>query len=218
MKLYKLLFVLLAITLVPSAAFAQQRFEFAPFIGWQHGNDIFDQPTSTRISMANGSAYGFIVDVSITDNLQAEFIYNRRSTTVDVTAPPRDGFPDGINIQGAPVIANYYQGGLLYNFSIWNKPQFKPFIGFGLGAASLSENDDRTDAPSTTNFSWSVTGGIKYFFTDNIGFRGEYRLFSTHTDFVQRGYWCDWWGWCWTFASKQNLWQSQFLAAFVIGF
>jgi opacity protein-like surface antigen len=218
MKLYRLLFVLLAIALVPSAAFAQQQFEIAPFAGWQHGNDIFDQPTSTRLDVANGSAYGFIIDVSLTENLQAEFIYNRRSTTVDVTAPPQEGFPDGINIQGAPVIGSYYQGGLIYNFSIWNKPEFKPFIGFGLGAASFKENDDRADAQSTSNFSMSFAGGVKYFFTKNIGFRGEYRLFSTNTDFVQRGYWCDWWGWCWTFASKEYLWQSQFIGALVIGF
>jgi opacity protein-like surface antigen len=218
MKLYKLLLVLLVITLVPSAAFAQQKFEIAPFAGWQHGNDIFDQPTGTRIDMSSGSAYGFIVDVSLTENLQAEFIYNRRSTTVDVTAPPQDGFPDGITIRDAPVTANYYQGGLIYNFPIWNKPQFKPFVGFGLGVASFSENVDEVEAKATNNFSWSAVGGFKYFFNKNIGFRGEYRLFSTSTNFVQKGYWCDWWGWCYTFASKQNLWQSQFNAALVIGF
>ena len=218
MKLYKLLFVLLAITLVPSAAFAQQRFEIAPFAGWQYGNDIFDEPTGTRVEVANGSAYGFIVNVSLTENLQAEFYYGRRSTTVEVTAPPQQGFPGGVDIPDAPVTANYYQGGLIYNFSIWNKPQFKPFIGVGFGATSLKENSDDFEAAGTTNFSMSVVGGIKYFFTDNIGFRGEYRLLSTNTNFVNRGVWCDWYGWCWTFASAQYLWQSQFNAALVIAF
>lgn len=217
MKIQRLLPVVVLALLVPTAAFAQQRFEVAPFIGWQHGNDIFDQPSGGRVDVANGAAYGFIVDVSLTDNLQAEFIYNRRSTTVDVTAPGTED-RDPVNIQDAPIIANYYQGGIIYKFDIYTQPNLKPFIGAALGASQLAENDDRVDVSGTSRFSWSITGGLKYFFTENIGFRGEYRLFSTRTDFVQRGYWCDWWGWCWTFASYQNLWQSQFTGALTIGF
>jgi hypothetical protein len=52
----------------------------------------------------------------------------------------------------------------------------------------------------------------------NIGFRGEYRLFSTSTNFTGRGGWCDWWGFCYTFLTNQYLYQSQFSAALTIGF
>ena len=86
----------------PSTALAQQKFEFAPFIAWRHGNDLRDDPTGIRIDLESGSAYGFIVDVTIRGNLQAEFIYSYRKTNVALTVPPQPtGGPSG-EIVGIP--------------------------------------------------------------------------------------------------------------------
>lgn len=199
--------------MIPSVALAQEtRFEVTPYFAWRHGNDIGDV-SGLEVDLESGVAYGFMVDVRITGGLYAEFIYSHRNTpgTVFVPVGVAPGVPAGtFDIEGS---VDYYQGGLLYQFDT-RYYGLKPFIVGTLGAGSLSP--EGTDG--STNFSVSFGGGVKYMFSRNIGFRGEYRLFSTSTDFVERGGWCDWWGFCYTGLFEQNLYQSQFAAGIIIGF
>ena len=212
MKYSRYLLVFAMLLVIPTAAFAQQRFEIAPFVGWRHGNDVSDV-SGIAVNLDSGVTYGFMVDVTIYNNLQAEFIYSYRNGPGNVFIPasvPPEGNPSGtFDIEGKQI---YYQGGLLYNFELMN-PKLKPFVVGTLGAANFNSNGQ-----STTNFSLSVGAGIKYFFSDNIGFRGEYRLFSTNTNFVGVGGWCDWWGWCYTALTSKYFYQSQFAASLIIGF
>jgi len=213
MKYSRYLLVFALLLVIPTAAFAQQRFEFAPSVGWRHGNDISDV-SGIAVNLDSGVTYGFTVDVTIYNNLQAEFIYSYRDGPGNVFIPP--GLPDaGDNPSGRFDIAGkqvYYQGGILYNFELMD-PNLKPFIVGTLGAANFNSGGQ-----SSTNFSLSAGAGIKYFFTKNIGFRGEYRLFSTSTNFLGVGGWCDWWGWCYTVLTTKYLYQSQFAASVIIGF
>jgi len=212
MKYAKHALILIILLTIPSAAMAQTRFEFAPFVGWRHGNDISDV-SGVRVDLESGVAYGFMVDVGITRNLYAEFIYSYRATKGEVEIPP--GLPEVGPVGTFPIEGNvdYYQGGLLYQWDVRSQPKLKPFIVGTLGAASIRSGDF-----SNTRFSWGGGGGIKVMFSRNVGFRGEYRLFSTSTDFVGRGGWCDWWGFCYTFLTNKYLYQSQFAAALIVGF
>ena len=198
--------------MVPSVALAQTRFEVSPFVGWRHGNDISDV-SGLRVDLESGVAYGFMVDVAVTRNLYVEFVYSYRQTSGEVTVPP--GLPEPGPVGVFPIEGNidYYQGGLLYQWDIRSQPKIKPFIVGTLGATSLRSGDE-----SRTNFSWGGGGGVKVMLSKNIGFRGEYRLFSTSTNFVGRGGWCDWWGFCYTFLTNKYLYQSQFAAALIVGF
>ncbi len=197
--------------MIPSAALAQNRFEISPYFGWRHGNDISDV-SGVSVDLDSGVAYGFMVDVGVTDNLYAEFIYSYRETMGQVFVPPNlpEPGPSGtFDIEGN---VDYYQGGLLYQWDLAN-PMIKPFVVGTIGAASM-----RSGGESNTRFSMSGGAGVKVMFSRNIGFRGEYRLFSTSTNFVGRGGWCDWWGFCYTFLTNKYLYQSQFSAGLTIGF
>ncbi len=211
MRYAKYALILAILLMIPSAALAQNRFEISPFVGWRHGNDINDV-SGIRVNLESGVAYGFMVDVGITSNLYVEFIYSYRQTNGRLFVPP--GLPEAGPVGEFDIEGNvdYYQGGLLYQWDLRN-PELKPFIVGTLGAASM-----RSGEQSSTRFSWGGGAGIKYMFSKNIGFRGEYRLFSTSTNFVGRGGWCDWWGFCYTFLTNQYLYQSQFSAGLTIGF
>lgn len=200
--------------MIPSVALAQTRFEVSPFFGWRHGNDISDV-SGVRVDLESGVAYGFMVDVGITPNLYAEFIYSYRKGNGTLTVPPGLPEPGPVGTFDVEGNVDYYQGGLLYQWDIRSQPKIKPFIVGGLGAASLRSDTGDT---SNTRFSWNGGGGVKVMFSRNIGFRGEYRLFGTSTNFVGRGGWCDWWGFCYTFLTNKYLYQSQFTAALIIGF
>jgi len=215
MRYAKHLLIFAILLMIPTAALAQNRFEVSPYVGWRHGNDISDV-SGVAVNLDSGVAYGFMIDVGITSNLYAEFIYSYRNTTGNVFIPP--GLPEtgptgNFDIEGK---VNYYQGGLLYQWDLQN-PMIKPFIVGTLGAANMS-SDSAGESFSNTQFSWSGGAGIKVMFTKNIGFRGEYRLFGTSTNFVGRGGWCDWWGFCYTFLTNRYLYQSQFAAALTVGF
>ena len=213
MRFAKHALILALLLMIPSAALAQNRFEVSPFVGWRHGNDISDT-SGIRVDLDSGVAYGFMVDVGITSNLYAEFIYSYRRTAGELFVPPslpEPGPAGTFDIEGN---VDYYQGGLLYQWDL-NNPMIKPFVVGTIGAASLRSDDvDR----SSTRLSFSGGAGVKVMFSRNVGFRGEYRLFSTSTDFVGRGGWCDWWGFCYTFLTNKYLYQSQFSAALTVGF
>lgn len=204
--------ILAVLLMIPSAAMAQTRFEISPFVGWRHGNDVNDV-SGIRVDLESGVAYGFTVDVGITGNLYAEFVYSYRKTNGSLFVPPNLPEPGPVGTVPIEGTVNYYQGGVLYQWDVRSHPKLKPFIVGALGVANMSGGDQ-----SSNRFSMSGGGGIKYMFSKNIGFRGEYRLFSTSTNFVGRGGWCDWWGFCYTFLTNQYLYQSQFAASLIIGF
>lgn len=204
--------ILAVLLAIPSAAMAQTRVEVSPFFGWRHGNDINDV-SGVSVDLESGVAYGFMVDVGVTDNLYVEFIYSYRKTDGHLFVPPglpEDGPTGNFDFDGN---IDYYQGGLLYQWDVRSHPKLKPFVVGTIGAASMRSND-RTN----TRLSFSAGGGIKYMLSRHIGFRGEYRLFSTSTEFVGRGGWCDWWGFCYTFLTNKYLYQSQFAVGLIVGF
>jgi hypothetical protein len=206
---YALIAALLLI--VPSVALAQTRFEVTPYVGWRDGNDVRDK-SGLAVQFDSGVAYGFIVDVAITRNLYAEFTFSYRDTHGRFVFPPAvDPFtPTGtFEFDGT---LNYYQGGIVYHFET-GQPAFRPFLFASFGAARLS-----TEGASSSNMSGTVGGGIKFMFSNNVGVRGEYRLFVTDTDFVGRGNWCNWWGYCYSVLTTQYLYQSQLSAGLIIGF
>lgn len=199
--------------MIPTAALAQTKVEISPYVSWRHGSDISDI-SGVAVNLESGTAYGFMVDVSITPNLQVEFIYSYFNTGGTLRVPP--GLPEAGPVGTFDISGNvdYYQGGLLYQFDLAN-PKVKPFIVGTIGAASM--RSELVDT-SNTNLSFGFGGGVKFFFSDHVGIRTEYRLFSTSTNFVGRGGWCDWWGFCYTFLTSKYLYQSQFSAALIFGF
>ena len=213
-RMYAVVFALVAVTLLPTAAQAQQtRFEVTPFVSWRHGNDITDT-SGISVNLESGVAYGFMVDVNVTSNVQLEFIYSYRRTSGDVFVPP--GLPEPGPTGTFPIRGNvdYIQGGVLYQWDLAN-PGIKPFIVGTLGVASLRPaNEDL----SRSRFSWSGGAGAKVMISPNVGIRTEYRIFSTSTDFVGRSGWCDWWGFCYTFLTAKRLYQSQLTAGLILAF
>ena len=213
MKYAKHVLIFAVLLMIPTAALAQTKVEIAPYVAWRHGSDISDI-SGVAVNLESGTAYGFMVDVSITPNLQVEFVYSNFNTGGTLAVPPGLPEPGPTGTFAISGNVDYYQGGLLYQWDLAN-PKVKPFIVGTIGAASM--RSELVDT-SNTNLSFSGGGGVKYFFSDHVGIRAEYRLFSSSTNFVGVGGWCDWWGFCYTFLSNKYLYQSQFSFALIFGF
>lgn len=72
------------------------------------------------------------------------------------------------------ITVNHYQFGAVQNFGY---DDLKPFIGGSLGWSVFSNNDESEPIyDHNSTFTVGVTGGIKYYFTDNIGLRFQAQM------------------------------------------
>jgi len=166
-------FVLL---LLPAAAFAQPgRFELTPVAGYRldgdfdaRSSDAFDPDLNVKVDAS--AVYGVLFDIPLTADWQVEILANRQRSEFVVDhglLTPSTTLGD--------VDLTILQAGFLFQ---WGQGQVNPFI---TAAAGLTRIEPKlNDLSSDDRFSASLGGGVKIFFSENVGLRLE-----------ARGYWTD---------------------------
>ncbi len=166
-------FVLL---LLPTVAVAQPgRFELTPVAGYRlegdfdaQSSDVFDPDLNVKVD--ESAVFGLILDIPVAPNWQLEILANRqRSSFIEDRGllTPSSTLGD--------VDLTILQGGFLFQ---WGEGQVSPFV---TAAAGLTRIEPKfNDLSSDDRFSASLGGGVKLFFSHNLGLRLE-----------ARGYWTD---------------------------
>lgn len=168
----RLLFAFLL--LLPGAAFAQGKgFEITPTAGYRFSGSVtaFDDNghrESRDLKVNEGGAYGVSFDIPLGYRWQLELLANRQSTSFRLD---RGLFSSTTSL--GDVDLSFYQVGLLYNFG---RGQVNPYIGASLGIAHIEPK--LTNFEAQDRFAGTITGGVKVFFSRNVGLRLE-----------ARGYW-----------------------------
>jgi opacity protein-like surface antigen len=168
---------LIALLILPGAAFAQgTRFEITPQAGYRlngpidavdrHGN-----VESTDLQVEESAFYGLTVDIPIGYRWQLELLANQQQTNLTLDEGLFEPDTDLGDLD-----LSYYQVGLAY---VWGRGQVNPFFGASLGLARI-EPDAPLDAEN--RFAASLGGGVKVFFSENIGLRFEARGYYVHFD------------------------------------
>lgn len=170
----------------PAAASAQSwaaprwetpRFQITPTAGYRLEGDIDTEETDfffdidPELQVDEGPAYGvvFVVGLGRT-NWQLELLAKRQDSTFV--------FDEGVLSRSeelGDVTLDYYHVGLAYE---WRLGQVNPFVAVAGGVAHIDPDFAGLDAD--TRASGSLGGGLKLYFTDNVGARLEIR-----------GYWTD---------------------------
>ena len=181
-------FIALFALLLAPAAFAQDadysnsphargRFELTPTVSYNFGGtlsgegidfDYFNFDLEARDSEAFGVTFG----IPLSPWAQIELLASRQRTELEYD----DGLFGG-NLGVADFDVSYYHVGGLFQ---WGNGQVHPFFVASLGVANL--NPDVPGTSAENKFSGSIGGGVKIFFTDNIGLRLEGRGFWTVLD------------------------------------
>ncbi len=202
MSLRKALFLVVLFSLVAvPGAFAQHEFEITPFGGTRFGG-VIDTPSNVSIDympIKSSWNYGVIGDYTIFPQFQAEFMFNHQPTTLDAHFA---GTNQTVFLSSADI--DMYQFG--FNFSL--KPpdaKFQPFIVGGLGFTHFKADDY---LPFRTRFSYNLGLGVKYFFTDHFGVRGEARWSPSRTT-TQNQTFCDPYFGCGTVPVSSHAEQGQ---------
>jgi hypothetical protein len=197
--------------LLCSAFAAAQKVEFGPFIGVRVGGnvDIVGEDYVDEYSLNAGIAYGFNFGVVMNDRIHLEFGWSRQDTEWDVTSiggTTPDFAPAEVNV-------DLYQFNLLYH---WREPgdPVRPYFIIGAGATRIS---DYLGAGGDTRFSLGAGGGLKFYASDNFGFRVQARWVPTRMD-TEPDIICDSFGNCWSVGRPTYLQQVEFTGGIFFSF
>jgi opacity protein-like surface antigen len=179
MKISKMCLAAAAIFLLSAvSAKAQARFEIDPFVGYETSASypISLSSGSTgdpidRLRVNDAAAFGTFLDYSVSENFQAEFMWNRNNTSYSAHDVLTNSY-----VSAYHSIIDQYQFGGLYMFRA-SDVKLRPYVAASLGFTH-DENSNLT--PDRTEFSYSIGGGVKYYATRHIGFRADLRYLPTY--------------------------------------
>ena len=163
---------LLAAALTPAVR-AQQglyRFELTPTVSYRWGGslDAADSELfAADLEVEDSDAYGVTFDIPLSSNVQLELLANRQASALRLD----DGLFFG-SAEIADIDVSYYHVGLLWQ---WGDRRVSPFFTASAGVAVLDPDLPGTSAEE--RFSLSLGGGVKVFFSENVGLRFEGRGF-----------------------------------------
>lgn len=179
-----ILYVSIILTITVSSTFAQfkrQKFEIAPFVGYLFTGNL--QTLDGELKIDNSLDYSAVLDIRLSDDLLIELLYNRMDTEV---ALKKEFYNTTEYLFDMSV--EYFQGGVQVETETG---QFRPFAAFTIGATYFNPKDSNYE--TDWKFSFTAGGGIKYYFTDNLGVRLQWRFlvpiyFSSASIFCNDGY------------------------------
>jgi hypothetical protein len=180
MKMNRSLFVLLVLAAasLPATALAQARFEITPVAGYRLSGKIatFDERDDrfedTDLEVEESNFYGAVFDIPLGQNWSLELLANRQESSFLLD----EGLFDPEERLG-DVEISYYHVGLLYQ---WGRGQVNPFVTAALGLARIEP--EARSLEGDDHLSGSLGGGVKVYFSRNVGLRLEGRGYWTSFD------------------------------------
>lgn len=163
MSRHHLLTVAIALTQL-TPAFAQD-YEITPFIGWRTSSSLEEVNTGATIDLDETDSYGIILSLKKDQGTNYDFLFSRQNTELQSSTIP--GYTESLRID------YYHFGGTVF----YGHDKLHPFISGGLGATHISPANDNLS--SETKFSLSISGGVKFPITQNVGLRLDARGYGT---------------------------------------
>ena len=164
-KIVLLIFILFSI--YSNSALAQykrQQFEITPFAGYLFTSNL--QTFDGELKINNSFNYGAAFDVRLSDDLLIELLYIRTVTGVGL----RKEFYQTVE-KLFDMSVEYFQAGA--HVETETGP-FRPFAAFTIGATYF--NPQYNNYEGDWKFSFTAGGGIKYYFTNSLGLRLQWRF------------------------------------------
>jgi outer membrane protein W len=198
---------------------AQGRFEVTPFVGYETSASYPVSPFSSaaqvdRFRINDALAFGTFLDYNVSENFQVEFMWNRNNTSYSARDTLTNTYFKAFNSD-----VDQFQFGGLYMFRN-SDHRLRPYVAASVGFT----HDDNSNlagvvgaSSSRTEFSYSLGGGVKYYVTRHLGFRGDLRYLPTYGSSSYNQY-CDPFFGCYTAKSPNFLNRGSFTGGVIIHF
>ncbi|HEY4739730.1 MAG: outer membrane beta-barrel protein [Candidatus Acidiferrales bacterium] len=210
---FRYAWLILAFALFTPVVHAQRGFgkwEVTPFVGWETSGSfpVANSATVDNFRVDQGVSFGTFVDWSLTDSFQVEGMWNRNISSFD-----EHNSATGIYTNAYNSNIDQVNFGLAYSFR--NPEQkLRPYIAAGLG---FTHDSNSGGNPNDTEFSYSVGGGVKYYFSRHFGFRGDLRYMPTYANSSPATF-CDPFGNCFVANQRNYISRGNFVAGLIIHF
>lgn len=167
-----------------------KRFEFLPYAGFSASGNIPVENEENvsgdiRVNSSLHAGAAFYIYLNKLDAIgvrwQRQFTDGSLPPVVVEPSPLQDATHFNLNV-------DQYHADFVHHFETTN-PDTKPYVMIGLGATTYYANRAGRSY-STSFFSFAIGGGVKYFFNDNFGFRGEARWSPTVLSTSGSSFWC----------------------------
>ncbi len=190
-KVWTHLFLLMLVG--SSAVLAEdfKRFEFQPFGGYTVSGSIplmgddDVQHGSIHVNSSYNAGAAFAINLNALDAV--ELFWQRQFTEgrlpAEIIVPVSSGDPAAFNLK-----IDQYHCNFLHHYEI-SVPNALPYVMAGVGITTYYAHRS-VQSGSRSYFSFSLGGGIKYFVTRHIGFRGEARWSPTLVSASDSSFWC----------------------------
>ena len=205
--------------LAANSSRAQGRFEVTPFVGYETSGSYPVSPFSSaaqvdRFRINDALAFGTFLDFNVSENFQAEFMWNRNNTSYSA----RDTLTNTYFKAFDSDVDQFQFGGL---YMLRNSDhRLRPYVAASVGFT----HDDNSNlagvvgaSSSRTAFSYSLGGGVKYYVTRHLGFRGDIRYLPTYGSSSYYAY-CDPFFGCYTAKSPNFLNRGSFTGGLILRF
>ena len=201
----RIISVVAVVLLCAVPALAQDpRVEINVFGGFTGSEGVPVQPrevdgeTFNTVTPTSGGSYGVNFGVFISEQAQVGFQFAQQFSTLEGkgSGTARRDFVD--------MKVNNYHGIFTYHFG-YSDQAVLPFIFGGLGATQYSPSDfEGIAVESTTKFSTTWGGGVKFFASPTVGITATARWTPTYINSSPGGIWCNpWWpGGCYQLANS----------------
>ena len=205
------------------AQYGWEKWEVAPFVGIETSGSvpITNSLTADRLRADGGTSFGAFLDYRLTENAQAELMWNRNMTSFS----ERDA-ATGIYSKVFNSDADQFHFGLLYMLRNSEK-KLRPYIAGGLGFTHNSNSGNNSNSVNNSNgggndsnrtaFSYGLGGGVKYYLSRHIGLRGDARFVPTYGNRTP-GIICDSFGFCAQTRVSNYFKQGNFTAGLIFRF
>jgi opacity protein-like surface antigen len=217
-----ILFSAVLALLVP-ATWAQDEYkiEVSPYIGYTFSEgvdisstDIGNGERVNRISPTSGLSYGFSFDWLAAENFGLGFNFSQQNSNLEgrIEGSGKRNFTD--------MKVRNYHGIFTYNMGDEDS-QTRPFFFGGLGATQYAPGEIQgNSSDSSTRFSTTWGGGVKFFVSENIGIKGTGRWTPTYIKSDPGGIWCNpWYPWsCWVVGNPNYSHQFEMSAGVTFRF
>jgi opacity protein-like surface antigen len=146
------------------AQYKRQQFEIAPFSGFLLTSNL--QTLDGELKIDNSFNYGATIDIRLSQDLLIELLYIHSETSVSFR---REYY--NTNEYLFDMNVEYLQGGVQVETEAG---RFRPFAAFTIGATYFNPKDNNYEG--SWEFSFTAGGGVKYYFTNNLGVKAQWRF------------------------------------------
>lgn len=192
----------------------ENKLELNGLVGYtfSEGFDTEAKDEGDRIGPKRSFSYGLGVDYYLTENFAAGFNFGQQASTL------RTRFGDYEGLDATDMKVNNFHALLTYNF-LEEDEILRPFIFGGIGATAYSPAGiGQHSVEGATRFSTTWGGGVKYYSSEHLGFRGGIRWTPTRINSDSSGIFCSSHWDCWILNESSFSHQFEFNVGIVARF